>query len=202
MKTLAFDLGRVIFGFDYAVALDRIKDKGASTEKIVSELMDNNFGMDYEKGLLSSQEFYKDFKERFTVEIDFDEFKYIWSDIFWPIPETIKLIKKLRGTYPLYMISNINELHFEHLYSKHSDVFKMFDGLVLSYKVKSVKPETAIYEALKKRCNCDYSDIIYIDDRKELIDEAKKLSLNCIRFVSTDQLISDLKKYDIQTSLS
>jgi putative hydrolase of the HAD superfamily len=164
--------------------------------------MENNFGMDYEKGLLSSQEFYHDFKEKFSAEVTFDEFKDIWSDIFWPIHETIELIKKIKGNYPLYMISNINELHFEYLYGKHPNVFEMFDGLILSYKVKSVKPETAIYEALRKKSNCNYSDIIYIDDRKELIEEAKKLNLNCIQFVSTPQLITDLKKYAIQIPLS
>ena len=197
MKVFAFDLGRVIFGFDYTVALERIKDKGASTGKILTELMENNFGLDYEKGLLSSYEFYHDFKDRFSAQVTFDEFKDIWSDIFWPISETIELIKRIKGNYPLYMISNINELHFNHLYEKHPEVFEMFDDLILSYKVKSVKPETAIYESLKKKCNCDYRNIIYVDDRQDLIDSAKDLNLNCIKFTSTSQLKSDLKSMGI-----
>ena len=150
MKVFAFDLGRVIFGFDYTLALERIKDKGASTEKILAALMEGNFGIDYEKGLLSSHEFYCDFTERFASKVTFDEFKNIWSDIFWPIPETIELIKHLKKNYPIYLISNINELHHQHLHSKYPQVFDLFNGLILSYKVKSVKPEAAIYESLRK----------------------------------------------------
>ncbi|MDD5195376.1 MAG: HAD hydrolase-like protein [Candidatus Omnitrophica bacterium] len=198
MKHLAFDLGKVLFDFDYAIALNRIKARiGVSVETIIEELFKNNFALDFEKGLLSPQDFYIKFKREFISSVSYDEFVDIWSDIFTPKKDVIELIENLRPAYPLYLISNINKLHFEYLNRKHMEVFALFDKLILSYKLKSVKPETKIYSELIKISGAEYRDITYIDDREDLIQEAAKLNLNCIRFDNFEQLKKDLDKSGI-----
>ncbi|MDD5583708.1 MAG: hydrogenase maturation protease [Candidatus Omnitrophica bacterium] len=193
MRHLAFDLGRVLFDFDYSIALDKIKDKlGVPVEKAAQELVKNDFPLDFEKGLLSAQEFYIKFKQAFKTHLTYEEFVDAWSDIFTPKKEVIGLIERLQYVYPVYLISNINELHFEHLHERHPEIFRLFDTLLLSYKIKSVKPETKIYAELKKISGAQYTDILYIDDREDLIREAKKLHLQCIRFDELNQLKKDL----------
>ncbi len=73
----------------------------------------------------------------------------------------------------------------------------MFDGLLLSFQVKSVKPETEIYKLLCKMSGCDFNEIIYIDDREDLIAKARLLGLNCIRFDGLDGLVLELRKYNV-----
>jgi putative hydrolase of the HAD superfamily len=183
MKCFAFDLGRVLFDFDYSIALEKIKDKiGVSAEKITQELFYNNFADDFEKGLISDYDFYLKFKNEFHAALDYQEFITIWCDIFTPKYEVIDLVSKLRVIYPVYLISNINELHFNFLHQQYPQVFTLFDGLVLSFRTKSLKPETQIYAELKRMSGRDYEKIIYIDDRQDLIAKAKDLSLNCIKF--------------------
>ena len=97
------------------------------------------------------------------------------------------------------MISNINELHFEYLYKEHPQVFSLFDELILSFKVKSIKPEIKIYQALRTAAGVEFENIVYIDDRADLIEAAKEFKLNCIQFVSHDKLIDDLRALDIDT---
>ncbi|MBU1122872.1 MAG: HAD family hydrolase [Candidatus Omnitrophota bacterium] len=198
MKTFAFDLGRVIFDFDYNIALDKIKDKvQCSSEKIIDEIFYKDFGADFEKGLVSSQEFFNKFKVAFRATIQYQEFTHIWSDIFSPMKKTINLIKYLKAKHPLFMISNITELHYDFLYQRYPEVFALFDGLILSYQVQSVKPEEKIYQALKTLAKTEYEEIIYIDDRPDLICEAKKLKLNCIQFQQYEQLVEELKELGI-----
>lgn len=197
-KTLAFDLGRVIFDFDYNIALDKLKGKiNCPPEKIIEELFFNNFCTDFEKGLISNYEFFIKFKTAFSADASYQEFTYIWNDIFSPIPQVIGLIKQLKNNHPVFMISNINELHYDFLYKRYPDVFALFNGLILSYKVKSVKPEEKIYEELRALAGRRYQDIIYIDDRPDLIDEAKKLQLNCIQFQHFSQLVDELKGFGV-----
>jgi len=44
-KVFAFDLGKVLFDFDYNIALEKIKDKiGLPMEEVIKELFDNDFG--------------------------------------------------------------------------------------------------------------------------------------------------------------
>lgn len=200
MKVLAFDLGKVIFDFDYSSALERIKNKGASVEEILRELYENDFGLDFEKGLVSPEEFYLDFKSKFNAVLDYAEFKDIWSDIFIPNHDVINLVKELRKIHPTYLISNINALHFEFLNARYPEVFALFTRLILSYKVKSVKPEKQIYEELRKTAGTDYQNIIYIDDRDDLITKAKLLDLQCIRFENIKQLIEELSYLGVHKS--
>lgn len=193
MKCFAFDLGRVLFDFDYSIALNKIKNKiGVSPEKIIHELFYNKFADSFEKGLISGYDFYLKFKQEFLVSIEYEEFIEIWCDIFSPKYEVIDLVDRLRVIYPVYLISNINELHFNFLHEKYPKIFSLFDGLILSFKTKSMKPEKEIYAQLKKVSGKDYEHITYIDDREDLINEAKGLNLNCIRFFNFEQLRTEL----------
>lgn len=193
MKTLAFDLGNVLFNFDYTLALNKIKHRmKLSIPKVIYSLYDKNFTIPFEKGLVSGEEFYQAFMDEYGISFSYEEFVEIWCKIFSPIPEVISLVRKLKGKYQLYLISNINQLHFEYLYKQHPGVFSLFDQLILSYKVKSVKPELKIYQALAEAAGVSFSKLIYIDDRQDLIIEAKKLKLNCIQFENYQQLIEEL----------
>jgi putative hydrolase of the HAD superfamily len=198
IEAIAFDLGRVLFDFDYAIALRRLKGRiNAPHAQVIEELFYKNFALEFEKGLVSGRKFYEKFKNKFGVDIGHDEFIVIWNEIFFPMPEVIDFAAKLSQHYPLYMISNINEWHFNYLYAKYPAVFDIFNKLVLSYKVKSVKPEKKIYAELKKMAGCKYSQIVYIDDRPDLITPARKLSLNCVQFRNLKQATQELKKYKI-----
>ncbi len=198
MKVIAFDLGNVIFDFDFNIALDKIKDKlDVPNDKIIEEIFCNDFGLEFEKGLISSNEFYLDFKNKFAASLNYNEFAESWSNIFFPKTEIIEVIKKLNIAYPLYLISNTNELHFEYLYSKHRNIFSMFQGLILSFKVKSVKPDIKIYRFLKELSGYEFKDILYIDDRQDLISAAKDIGLISIQFKGYGPLVEDLKKVGI-----
>lgn len=200
MYSIAFDLGRVLFDFDYSIALDKIQDKiNVSKEKIITDMFYANFATDFEKGLISSNDFYLKFRKAYGADITYKEFISIWCDIFSPKPEIIALARKLRADYPLYLISNINEAHFKYLERGYPKVFALFKSLILSYEIKSIKPEKKIYEALRVAARQHYKNIIYIDDREDLILEAKKLNLNCIQFKNLKNLANSLNYFNIRT---
>ena len=198
MKCLAFDLGRVVFDFDYSRAINRMEGRiGVSLGDIIDALFYKDFGADFERGLVDASNFYSKFIETFKANISFGEFKSIWCEIFWPKKEVIEFIEKLSSVYRVYLISNINELHFSYLYGKWREVFSLFDELVLSFKVGQIKPHPKIYQELSKVSNSPYEDIVYIDDREDLIKEAEKLGLRTIRFNGLDELTVALEEYDI-----
>ena len=198
MKCLAFDLGMVVFDFDYNIALKRMENKlGVCPEEVIDALYNKDFALDFEKGLLSGYEFYLQFKNEFKANLNYEEFVDAWCKIFHPKDEVIKLIRRLKERYPLYLISNINELHFKYLYQEFSEVFSLFNKLLLSFEIKSVKPEEKIYQELKRIANQEAKDIVYIDDRQDLIEEAKKLNFKCIRFKNFPSFIRTLEEIGI-----
>ena len=185
MYSIAFDLGNVIFSFDYTIAFKKIKNKKSLPGDVLTRaLFQSDLALSFEKGLISSQEFHLKFNETFLTALSYDEFIDVWCDIFSPIQETMDLIKRLESRYPLYLISNINELHFTYLYQRYPDIFSLFKDLILSYKIQAVKPEEKIYKALAATAKADLKNIVYIDDREDLISEAKKFGLKCVQFIN------------------
>jgi len=198
MKCFAFDLGKVLFDFDYNIALKKLESKvNVSAQEIIHQLFFKDFARDYEKGLVNTQKFYEKFKNAFKLQATYEEFIDNWRDIFSLNKDVVNLVERISLIYPVYLISNINELHFEYLHKNYPDVFSLFDGLVLSYKVKSLKPEKEIYRALTEISGHKYEDIIYVDDRIDLICEAKQFNLNCIHFTNFDKLLSSLNSHNI-----
>ncbi len=196
-RAFAFDLGRVLFDFDYPLALEKIKDKlGVSPNCVIDALFFDDFALDFEKGMISGYDFYLKFKESFKAKISYSEFIDSWCKIFSPNKEVIELVKRLRLLYPVYLISNINELHFNYLYQQWKEIFLLFDKLFLSFKIKAVKPEKRIYEELFKEGFLP-EEVIYIDDRQDLIEEGRKLGLRCFQFRDLNSLIKDLEKEKI-----
>ncbi|OQX81354.1 MAG: hypothetical protein B6D56_02765 [Candidatus Omnitrophica bacterium 4484_70.1] len=195
---IAFDLGRVLFNFDYYLFFKKIKDKTKTPfSSIAHALFFEDFALDFEKGLVSGFDFYRKFKKEFKVEIEYSQFVNSWCKIFSPQKEVIELVRKLRFIYPVYLISNINKLHFDYLYRRWKNVFSLFDKLILSFELKSVKPERKIYKRLLSS-GISLQDVIYIDDRKDLIEEADNLGLQCIQFQKVGELIKDLRKKGVE----
>ncbi|MFH1519557.1 MAG: hypothetical protein ABIE75_03195 [Candidatus Omnitrophota bacterium] len=197
-QVLAFDLGRVLFDFDYSIALAKIKDKiSVPVARVIKELFENDFGLSFEKGLVSSRAFHVYFNDTFGASLSYEYFADVWCKIFSPKEEVITLVSALKRAYPLYLISNINQLHFDYLYQTYPQVFGHFRAWILSYKIKSVKPEKAIYQALSDIAATEFENIIYIDDRKDLITKAKDFNLQCLQFTNLNQLLRDLDNLDI-----
>jgi putative hydrolase of the HAD superfamily len=189
----AFDLGQVIFNFDYLPALNRLRGRlNVDPQEIINRIYNNNFGMDFEKGLIKPQDFFERFQTDFSVKLDFQEFAFIWNNIFWPNDQIIGLLTRLKKDYPIFLISNINEMHYDYLHTLYPQVFALFKKLILSYQVKAVKPEKEIYEVLRQSADCAYENIIYIDDRQDLIEAAKPLKMKCLQFVNYERLSADL----------
>ncbi|MBD3245547.1 MAG: hypothetical protein GF333_00865 [Candidatus Omnitrophica bacterium] len=192
-KIIAFDLGRVLFDFDYSLALNRLQTRVKVTAaELIEEILSSDFSLGFEKGLVSASEFYRDFQKRFGSNIGYEEFLDIWSDIFTPKEEMIGLAERLGRVYPLYLISNICEPHFQFLFARYPHVFGLFRTHILSYRVKSVKPEQEIYSRLKDAGKARYADIVYIDDREELVSAARGYGIDAVVFRGSEPLEREL----------
>jgi HAD superfamily hydrolase (TIGR01509 family) len=65
-----------------------------------------------------------------------------------------------------YVFSNTNELAVGHI-RRAFPFFQDFDGYILSYEHKVMKPDAALYEVVEKLAGLRGPDLLYIDDRPE-----------------------------------
>jgi 2-haloacid dehalogenase len=114
------------------------------------------------------------------------------------IKGTVEILHKLkRKKYKLIALTNWSSETFPVAVKKFK-FLKLFDGIVVSGKVKMLKPFPEIYNYTLKKYGLIANKSIFIDDRISNVDGAIKCGINGVQFVSPKNLIIALKKYGIK----
>ena len=72
---------------------------------------------------------------------------------------------------------------------------KLFDGLLISGEDRLVKPDAAIYELAITRFNLTPQETVFIDDKLENIEAAKKLNFKTIHLVDPNIIELEIEKF-------
>jgi HAD superfamily hydrolase (TIGR01509 family) len=111
--------------------------------------------------------------------------------MFSELPEMEPLVATLSHRFPIYLCSNTDPLHFEHLRS-NAPILSFARGAVLSYEVRREKPDPAIYQALFDRFALDPARTLFIDDREENVAGAAAVGMTGLVFEGAEELRTDL----------
>lgn len=87
--------------------------------------------------------------------------------------------------HELYILSNWDAESFQLLKELNPEFFALFNGIVISGEVNTIKPEPAIYHYLLKTYGLDPKNCIFIDDRPENIEAAQKLGIQGVLCTSS-----------------
>ena len=167
---VVFDLGKVLVDFDYSIAARRIAARSTKPpENLHAFLGASPLLVQYETGLITRSGFFEAVREAAGFQGSIEEFGGYFGAIFTEISPMVELHAELgRRGIQTYIFSNTYDLAIE-LIRRDFPFFKNFDGYILSYEVKAMKPDAPIYEALEKMAGKRGNEIIYIDDRAENI---------------------------------
>ena len=195
IKAVIFDFGNVICRFDNKIIFERVS---VHTGRTVSELESIVYGapdliLGYERGTISSDEFYDRLKTMCGLRMSKAEFIRAYTDKFTPIPETFDLIRKLKGSYKLGLLSNTSEWDFEYGI-RTVEVFPLFNSVTVSFQVHALKPEKKIYVDALTKLDVHPHECVYIDDIENYVEAARDLGMNAIHYMSPQQLEKSLKE--------
>ena len=198
IKTIIFDLGKVILNFDHMLICEGIARYSKYSSNDVCQLGFNSEIFElYDKGKVKSEDLFQWVLRRFDIDISYDTFKSVWSDIFslnYPLEILLSSLKK--NGYKLVLISNTNELHFDFI-RENFKVIELFDDLVLSYRIGYSKPHKEIFREALKRVGLSPEECVYIDDIEEFCKAAEDMGINSIVYRSTEQLIKGLEELGV-----
>ncbi len=198
IQVIYFDLGKVLLNFEWEPILKGLEPywKG-SREDIIAFLQEDDILHKYERGEIPSEDFLPPLMERTSFTGTMDDMAHLWSDIFNPIEENIKIAHELSEKYPLGLISNINELHYEFVESRY-DFLGIFVSKTYSHMVGSRKPETEIYKSALDSFSVEAQNTLFIDDLSRNIEAAAGLGMNVIHFNPETDLRRELQKTGIR----
>lgn len=198
IKAVFFDLGKVILSFSHQDIVDRLLSRAEPASRRPAELFeylfDSNEGLCnlYDEGMVTSREFHGMIDARFGLGVDFEGFAGLWNDIFTENEEVTRLVRLVREARPAYLLSNINELHWEFIRDRYP-VLSELDGLALSYRLKTKKPKPAIFEAALGMAGVSGGEAVFIDDLEENTRAASAFGITGITFTGHEELARTLR---------
>ncbi|MBI4437306.1 MAG: HAD family phosphatase [Candidatus Omnitrophica bacterium] len=189
---ILLDLGNVILPFDLRIAMRKFeKECGIPSEEIFHKLMGRELDRSFENGKITPQMFYENVKKELRMEISYDRFVTIWSDIFSENEKVSALVRILKRRFPLVIVSNTNPLHFEFVF-RNFPIVREIGQFVLSYEVGCRKPDPKIYQAALDRFGAALHKTLYIDDLEKFVEAGRQLGFYGIHFTGSDQLEREL----------
>lgn len=201
IELFVFDLGNVILPFEHRQIAkklyERSRDKGLfSPDEIFLFMFERDDGLInmYETGQMTSNEFFERLKKRYRLDLTFEEFRDIWNPIFWENHEVSEAIIYLKSkNYPVYLLSNTNELHFSYIADKYPIVHEL-DEWILSYEAGVKKPEKKIYDMIFDKMDVDRRNVFYIDDIDRYVEAAQGFGIQGMVFRDAGQLWEEIDR--------
>jgi FMN phosphatase YigB (HAD superfamily) len=195
IKAIAFDVGNVLLRLNYDRMVASLARAGGGDPRELAIKMarlledyDRHTSLyaDFELGKLSSESFIEHFNSQTDLSIPAASFADAWNDLFDENLVLARLAGKLKGQLPLMLLSNTNPLHADRFLVDYS-VMDIFQHRVLSYQVKAMKPDEAIYQAALATLDLAPDELFFIEDRQMNIDGARALGINAFLYADNDE---------------
>ena len=197
IRLIISDFGGVICTFDYRIFCERLARRiHRTTDEVYGAVSDDHLQSEFETGRLSGREYHQTVMSRLGADVPYDAFYRMYGDIFTEVPGTCDLLRRLHTWYPLYLLSDTNEIHFGYV-QKTVATLSVFDEFIVSYEVGVMKPDPRIYQEALRRSGLPASACVFVDDRPGNVEGALRVGIHAVRFESPTQFASELTRLGV-----
>ena len=181
INAFLFDIGNVLVRFDFSRAVRAVTAlSDARDEADVLHRLDA-VKLGYEDGQISRADFLHEAFRILGYRGTEAQFIAAWQGIFTENAPMTSLVRALRGKFPLYLLSNTNDMHVEGLF-RDFPVFTEFTGATYSHEVRASKPHRPIYEIACRTHGLDPRTTFFIDDLAANIATARELGFHAHQY--------------------
>ncbi len=198
IKNIIFDLGNVLLNYKPMEFLLQFTTDQDRINGFISKVSFSKTWFELDRGTLSLEKAKEILSSRYPEELDIlvPYFEH-WLEILIPIQERIEILEPLKNNgYKLFILSNFIKEAFNYVIEQY-DFFSLFDGRVISYEEKVIKPEKAIYDILLSRYNLNPQECVFLDDHSSFLKPAKQLGMSTILVRQNTDLKVEFRKIDI-----
>lgn len=194
IKVVIFDIGGVTIKYPMHHVYRALEKKFKIDRKKIRE-KDLELDPVIETNKISLKEYWSRFAEGLGVDTSLFRKEYIKAFVDTAIlnKSVAKIIERVKKKYRVATISNTMNLHEKIHRSKGH--YKFFSRVFLSNKLGMRKPHREIYLYAIEKLNIKPPECVFIDDKQENVEGARKVGMKAILFKNVGQLEKDLKKY-------
>ena len=170
IEALIFDLGGVLISIDYEKTIHAFENLGMlDFNSVYSQAAQTNLFDDFETGNISAQRFINSLLPFLKPGTSPNKVVQAWNAMILDVPsQKTDLLKRLKKKYPIFLLSNTNELHVPVVrreWSKTTDepMEDFFTKIYFSNEIHLRKPNRDIFE--------------FVCEEQQLIPEKTRRSL-------------------------
>ena len=197
IKNIIFDLGGVLFNIHFNETFERL------SSIMGEDLTQSNWSPEfyemyvlYETGKIDSNQFIQFLqKKSHPKNPTSDEVKAAWNSMLkgW-FHDTFSALESLNTKYALYLLSNINDMHFNHLKNSllHHGGIEYFNSYFketyYSHLCGYRKPDPMAWLQILEQNGLQPAHTLFIDDTAEHVEAAKSCGLWAYQYNREDDL--------------
>lgn len=170
IRDIVFDIGRVIIDIQPEPMLEFLHDRGAA--RLDLHAMLEQIGInEHETGRMDGAGLIERLRA-LAPQATPAELRAQWLDMFAPHQDMIQLAHRIAPHHGVYLLSNVGDLHWEHLVQRHG-IAGIGRGALTSFHAGVMKPDTAIYAQAEQKFALVPAMTVFVDDRPENIEAAR-----------------------------
>ncbi len=195
MKFL-FDLGGVFFDWDPRYFYKNIFNDSKELDFFLSKVCNDEWNSkqdagrlikDAEKILITKYPKYEK-----HIRMYYNNHKKMIKSTF---QNSISILTKLKNIgCKCYVLSNWSSETFDDVYKEYT-FLKIFDGILISGHEKLIKPNPVIFQRAIKKFKLMPKKTLFIDDKLENINSAKKLGFITLHLIEPKKIYTEIEKY-------
>jgi putative hydrolase of the HAD superfamily len=180
---VVFDLGGVVVRWQPDELIAAVFDDPDLRLRVRREIINHADWLALDRGVLSKSEAVVRAAQRTGLdEAVVEDFLDRVPSALTPVADTVALMRRVRAHgHRLYCLSNMQHASIVYLQSAH-DYWDVFEGAVISSRIKLIKPEPAIYAHLLETYKLRADETVFIDDTAVNLPPAQALGIRTIRF--------------------
>jgi len=198
IKNIIFDLGGVFIDVDYQKTKQAFVELGiANFDNFYHQSFSNPLFEQLEKGLISPESFYDNFRVLTQTQFSDREIETAWNAMLGSYRKSsIAILPSLKQRYNIYLLSNTNAIHYQailHIHKAeygHAGFDLHFHKTYYSHIIYERKPEKVAYEMILEENGLKKEETLFVDDTMKNIDGARLAGLE-VFFLEKDVLVED-----------
>jgi len=168
---------------------------GKPVEEVAADIFNENFNS-FWFGEESEDSFFQRLITKHKWSIDLPALKVMLRENFKEIEGTRQIYSTLCAKYPSTLFS-VNALEWVEYLEGNFPYEHMFETVHYSYDLKYTKRQKEGFEFILQQNNLSPAEVLFIDDSEINIEIARSCNINAVRFVTPEQLSSELKQQNI-----